>query len=236
MIDLLAVGDVMLDVLGPAAAARPVHGAVVVRAGGSAVNAARVAVRLGARAAVAGRIGDDLAGRAIVSELQRLGIESRLEIDPEAPTGTAVQLGDQVVADRGANAFFTAGDIPAARVTLVSGYLAAAAAESALARAGGLRALDTQGILDGPFGAQVLIGPGVALDGHPGLVVCSTLGAEGAVATADGKRAVYVPAHRIARSPVGAGDAFAAGLLLALAEGAPLAECLARAGLAVEDA
>jgi sugar/nucleoside kinase (ribokinase family) len=237
MIDLLAVGDVMLDVLGPAGAREPVHGPVVVRAGGAAVNAARVAVALGARAAVFGRIGDDAAGRAILDELQRAGVESLLEVDTEAATGTAVRLGDQVVADRGANARFAASGLPDARVTLVSGYLPHAAVASVLARAPGLRALDTQGVCAGPYDeVEVLLGPGLDLDAHPGLIVCATRGADGALAAAHGEHASYVPPRRLDRSPVGAGDAFAAGFLLALADGVSLAACLARAGLAVEHA
>lgn len=236
MIDLLAVGDVMLDVLGPAAAARPVHAPLVVRAGGSAVNAARAAVHLGARAAVVGRVGDDPAGRAIADELRRSGIDARLEIDAKASTGTAVYLGEEVVADRGANARFSAGSLPPARVTLVSGYLPVTAIVDVLARASGLRAVDLQGVIHEAFAAEVLLGPGLDLealaDGRR--VVCSTLGARGAIAVGNSERAHFEPAQALGHSPVGAGDAFAAGFLLALADHLPLAECLARGGLAVE--
>jgi sugar/nucleoside kinase (ribokinase family) len=50
-LDLIAVGDVMLDGALPAPVAGDrVHGRIELRAGGSAVNAALAAARLGARA------------------------------------------------------------------------------------------------------------------------------------------------------------------------------------------
>ena len=59
-LDLIAVGDVMLDGALPApVAGGRVHGRIELRAGGSAANAALAAARLGARAAVIGRVGVD---------------------------------------------------------------------------------------------------------------------------------------------------------------------------------
>src|SRR5579884_423259 len=128
MVDLVAVGDVLLDVV----AARPeagelVHGPVVVRAGGSAVNAARAAVAAGGRALVVGCVGDDAAGYAIQRELERDGIEAALAVDEAMPTGVALLLDDAVVATHGANAALRVDELPPARATLVSGYLAPAA-------------------------------------------------------------------------------------------------------------
>lgn len=230
MLDVVAVGDVMLDVLGPPAGRGRTHGDVRVRAGGSAVNVARTAVRLGARAAVAGRVGDDPAGRTIAGELAHLGVVALLEVDREHATGTAVYLGSDVVAGRGANAHVEAAELPPARATIVSGYLEEATVRNVLARAPGLRAVDLQGALHRGFGADVVLGPGLALDELASRygVVCSTLGARGAIAVAAGARAEAAPPRVLERSPVGAGDAFAAAFVLALADGLPLQTSLER--------
>jgi sugar/nucleoside kinase (ribokinase family) len=76
MLDLVAVGDVMLDVHLPAAGGARAHGAIATAAGGSAVNAARATVRLGASAAVVGAVGDDPVGRVIELELAASGVEA----------------------------------------------------------------------------------------------------------------------------------------------------------------
>lgn len=228
--DFVAVGDVMLDVH---AAAPPqggtLHAPIRVAAGGSSVNAARAARVLGARTAVVGAVGDDAAGSAIAHELQRAGIAPLLVTRPGA-TGTVAYVGDGVVADRGANAGFRPGGLPDARVTLVSGYLDPEAVEAALAQARGLRAVDLQRSGGEAFDADVVLGPGLELDGlatrHR--IVCSTLGARGAVATASGELVEVAPPHVHAGNRRGAGDAFAAAFLLALADGHPLRTCVER--------
>src|SRR5579884_2665882 len=223
MVDLVAVGDVLLDVV----AARPeagelVHGPVVVRAGGSAVNAAR--------APVVGCVGDDAAGYAIQRELERDGIEAALAVDEAMPTGVALLLDDAVVATHGANAALRVDELPPARATLVSGYLAPAAVEQALAAAHGLRVLDFQTRRDHRGeNADVLIGPAADPDGRRDRVLCRTLGPDGAVAVRGDERAEAVPAV-VRDGPLpGAGDAFAAIFALALAEGAALGDALRRA-------
>jgi ribokinase len=127
--DLVAVGEVLLDVtLGAVAAGEVRHAPVRVRAGGTAVNAALAAAAEGARAAVVGRVGSDAAGEAIRVTLRAAGVEPLLATDPSAATGTFVEAlvdgGRTVVADRGASDFLGVDDL--ARVvssgTLVSGY------------------------------------------------------------------------------------------------------------------
>ena len=226
MLDLVCVGDVMLDVHLPAPEGARLHAPIALRVGGSAVNAARAAARLGQRAAVVGRVGDDPAGRLIASELVREGIDALLEVDPVLATGTTAYVGEAVVADRGANVALEAPELPAARATLVSGYLPSPA--PVLERAQGLRGFDTQGVAK-PLAADVLIGPDVELTGAP--VVCATRGAEGATASADGETVSVQPTRVLERAPVGAGDAFAATFLLALADGTAL-EAALRAGCA----
>jgi ribokinase len=234
--DLLAVGDVMLDVHVPAAPGDgTVHEAIRVRAGGSAANAARAAIRLGARAAVVGRVGDDPAGTAIADDLRRNGIDALLEVDSDAVTGTVAYIGPGVVADRGANAGFRPTELPAARVTLVSGYLDTAAVGAALACAHGVRAVDLQRAGQSAFDAEVVLGPDLVVDDFTAhhRVVCATLGARGALAASGDVRVSAVPAHILAEGPRGAGDAFAAAFLLALADDRSLRACLERGCAAV---
>ncbi len=230
MLDLVAVGDVMLDLHLPVAAGASTHGAIRTAAGGSAVNAARAAVRLGARAAVVGAVGNDSVGQAIALELTTGGIEARLECVAGARTGVVVYGAGSVVADRGANAGFVPAELPEARVTLVSAYLPAAGRASAIELAHGLRAVDLQGLLADAPGADVVLGPHLdtAALASRHAVVCSTLGAEGAEAARGGERARVRPPRIVDGSPVGAGDRFAAGFLLALADGLALEECLQR--------
>jgi ribokinase len=219
--DFVAVGDVMLDIHLPAPQGARLHAPIAVRAGGSAVNAARAAARLGRRAVVVGRVGDDPAGRLIASELVRERIDALLEVDPSLPTGTTAYVGESVVADRGANVRLEAPELPDARATLVSGYLPSPG--PLLERAHGLRGFDTQGIAP-PLEADVLIGPRLELTGAP--VVCATHGADGATAAAGDEMVSVRPARILDRAPVGAGDAFAAAFLLALADGAGLETAL----------
>ena len=228
--DLVAVGDVMLDVHVPAAPLDGVvHDAIRVRAGGSAVNAARCARRLNATAAVVGGVGDDAAAAAIRDELRRAHIDALLETAAGA-TGTVVYVGAGVVADRGANAGFRPRELPAARVTLVSGYLDEQAVHDALAHAAGLRALDLQRPGQPGFAADVVLGPGIPVDELAARhqVVCSTLGAGGAVAVRGAERVEVAVPCVLAESPRGAGDAFAAAFLLALADGRELRSCVQR--------
>ena len=231
MLDFVAVGDVMLDVRLPAAPpGTRRHSEIGVGAGGSAVNAALAAARLGAQTAVVGTVGADVLGDALAQQLAAAGVVSVLTRVDGLPTGTAVYVGDAVVADRGANARATITELPPARVTLVSGYLPAAAREQALRLAHGLRAVDLQGVLDDEPAAEIVLGPGLDLDAlaptHE--VVCSTLGRDGAEAVAGGERLAARPERILEEPLVGAGDAFAAGFLLALADGLQLADCLRR--------
>ena len=227
--DLIAVGDVMLDLhVETAPLDSTVHQAIRVCAGGSAVNAALTARRLGARVAVVGRVGDDTAGAAIAGDLRQGGIDALLEVKPGGTTGTVIYIGAGVVADRGANAGFSPTQLPAARVTLVSGYLDTDAVGTTLGLATGLRAVDLQRPGQSAFDADVVLGPELDVDELAGqhAVVCSTLAERGAVAVRGDERVSVVPPRILAVSPRGAGDAFSAAFLLALADERPLRECL----------
>jgi sugar/nucleoside kinase (ribokinase family) len=233
----------MVDVVAPALE-RPVqHAPVDVRAGGSAVNAARAAVSLGRTASVVGCVGDDGLADLIRRELTEEGIEARLAVAPGIRTGRVVVVGDAIVAERGANAGFApehVGKLDAA-VVLVSGYQlfrddSGAGAEAALAADpivgvdlgsaqlvhsfGAARARELAGRADVVIGNDDAV---AALGDLDGPLLVETLGALGA--RADGT--TVAPPHVLSQSPFGAGDAFAAAFLLAFSDGAPVRDCLA---------
>jgi sugar/nucleoside kinase (ribokinase family) len=193
---------------------------------------------------VIGRIGTDAAGDLVVSALEANGVDACLARDAELPTGTAVALADAVVADRGANARLSPGDLPSplrADALLVSGFAlfqdgSRDAARAALDRFDGkwpavdlasprLAALD--------FDAKVVFATEAEAQAVPGLeerfqIVCVKR-ADGARAHQAG-RVVDVASPLAARtSPFGAGDAFAAAFLFGLASGEGLEPALARA-------
>jgi 2-dehydro-3-deoxygluconokinase len=258
-IALLAVGEAMVDVVAAAPAdGGATHAPVRLRAGGTPVNAAVAAAALGASAAVAARVGDDAAAAAIRHTLDAHGVTALLAVDDDLPTGVFVELGGTIVAARGANDALSPDDLagaPAHDALLVSGYTFRAATAGTAAHclhtsAGRWRAVDAGGVPAGAdtSGANVLLGTWDELredgDVDPEAlalrlldrfeVVAVKLGQDGAVVAADGG-AVRLPAV-LARSEgaVGAGDAFAAGLLVGLARGldAPAALALAQAAAA----
>ncbi len=242
--DLIAVGDVMADVIAPAPTAGRVHAPVEIRAGGSAVNAARAALAAGRSALVVGCVGDDPLGRFLRDDLERAGIAAALGVSLRARTGRVLFAGGAVVAERGANASFAAEHLPSfvARAVLVSGYqllredsgpgaAAALTAEAlvgvdlgaaALVRGLGLeRTRELVRRADVIFGDEDAVG---ALGELDGLITVTTLGPDGARACGHHAR----PPRRVEGELFGAGDAFAATVLLALADGVGLSEALER--------
>jgi sugar/nucleoside kinase (ribokinase family) len=132
-VDLITVGDVMVDVHVQAPALKrggDVHGRVRLQPAGTSANAAVWAAWDGADARVHGGVGDDLAGRLLRDALAERAVDPALSMEPGAPSGTmlvVVEAGERsMVADRGANALFTPDDLPEsldAGAVLVSGYL-----------------------------------------------------------------------------------------------------------------
>jgi sugar/nucleoside kinase (ribokinase family) len=227
---LVTVGDVMLDVVAdrlPGAGERT-HGTVHLQAGGSAVNAALAARELGADTQVVGRVGRDPAGDMIVAALEERGVDARLARDHDLPTGTAIELQASVVADRGANARLSADDLPSpldGDALLVSGF----ALFQDGSRDAALAALES---FDGEWTAVDLASPRLARANFDARVVFATPAEAKAVPRLENRFEIVClkDDYGVERtSPFGAGDAFAAAFLVALAGGAEVEEARRRA-------
>jgi sugar/nucleoside kinase (ribokinase family) len=238
----LAVGDLMIDVV----VAGRGHDAVArFGPGGTAANAAGWAAALGARTVAVGAVGDDAGGRFLRAELERQGVEPLLAVDPAERTGTFILADGELRVDRGANARFEPADLPSlpeADAVLVSGYLPSDVLDAALAEA---RAdwvmLDAAALDELPTGGNAVVAnekraralTGEEADravrslGERYRLACVTLGARGALALLDGKLERAEPPERALQEVPGAGDAFAAALLVTLAGGGSLADALA---------
>jgi sugar/nucleoside kinase (ribokinase family) len=90
---------------------------VTMHGGGSGANIAAWLAVDGTEVAFVGRRGADIAGRNRDMELMGYGVDARLVMDPERPTGTCVVMithkGDQtMMSDPGANAALAPDDLP----------------------------------------------------------------------------------------------------------------------------
>jgi ribokinase len=121
MTRVVVLGDVMVDVVarlsGPVAPGSDSPARVAFQGGGQAANTAAWLAVAGARVALVSRVGADAAGRDAVDELGALGVETRLAVDSERPTGTCVVLvapdGERTMfPDAGANGGLAAADLP----------------------------------------------------------------------------------------------------------------------------
>jgi ribokinase len=259
---LVVLGDVMVDVVcrldGPIALGSDAPARIEFGYGGSGANVAAwaaVAQGAGAPPVLAGRIGADGRGRAAEEELRATGVESRLAVDPELPTGACVVLvgpdGERsMVPDSGANDRLAEGDLPddvlvdgahlhLTGYTLVrDGSRAAGRAAIARARERGMSvsvdpssaALLTPAFMDELAGVGLMMPnaeEAAVLSGEEDVEraaralaalvpeVVLTLGASGALWT-NGKDTLRVDARGAAPlDTTGAGDAFAAGFLVA---------------------
>jgi ribokinase len=120
MTRVVVLGDVMVDVVarmsGPVAPGSDSPARVAFQGGGQAANTAAWLAVAGARVALVSRVGADAAGRDAVDELGALGVEMRLAVDSERPTGTCVVLvapdGERTMfPDAGANGGLAAADL-----------------------------------------------------------------------------------------------------------------------------
>jgi sugar/nucleoside kinase (ribokinase family) len=119
---IVVVGDLMVDVVAAAAAplahASDTDARVRWTGGGAAANVAAWLGAGGAPVALVARAGDDVAGRGAVAALAAAGVDVRVALDPERPTGTCVVVigadGERtMLPDRGANLALAVGDLPA---------------------------------------------------------------------------------------------------------------------------
>jgi sugar/nucleoside kinase (ribokinase family) len=117
----VVLGDVMTDVVcllrGPLVPGSDSPAPVRVSGGGSAANTAAWLARDGHQTVYVGRVGADVAGRVAVSSLTDAGVDVRVAVDPDLPTGTCVVLvgvdGERtMVPDSGANASWSREDVP----------------------------------------------------------------------------------------------------------------------------
>jgi sugar/nucleoside kinase (ribokinase family) len=238
----LAVGDLMIDVV----VAGRGHDAVArLGPGGTAANVAVWAASLGARAVAVGAVGDDAGGRFLRAELERRGVHPLFAVDSAERTGTFVLADGELRVDRGANARLEPEglpELPESDVALVSGYLPARTLVAALTNARAPWVMLDSAALDAlPAGGNAVIAneqQARALTGEDAdraaralgeryRLACVTRGARGVVGVLDGETAASEPPQRALQEVPGAGDAFAAGLLVALARGTTLAEALA---------
>jgi ribokinase len=239
----VAVGELLVDVIAAGAG----HDARIrVRPAGSTFNAAVAAREAGADATAIGTVGDDPAGRMILAELSARGVHAEVAVRAGS-TGTFLLADGEVGVDRGVGHDLVLPDRIGADAVLISGYVPAAA--DALARADAAWvALDAARLSTLPPGGNAVIAneeaarrlTGEDAEGAVGMLggryrlACVTLGPRGAVAALDGLAESF-RAEAATADATGAGDAFAATLLVALAQGDVLADALVRAGRAALD-
>ena len=239
----VAVGELLVDVIAAGAG----HDARVrVRPAGSAFNAGVAARKAGADATVIGTVGDDPPGRMILAELAERGVQAEATVT-EGWTGTFLLTDGEIRVDPGVGHELVLPDRIEADIVLVSGYVPAAA--DALARADGAWvALDAARLAELPPGGDALIANEETARRLTGLgpeeaawflaadrrLACITSAARGAVAVLDG-RIENVRPEDVAGDGPGSGDAFAAALLVAVAQGNDLQAALARAARAALD-
>jgi sugar/nucleoside kinase (ribokinase family) len=121
MTRIVVVGDLMTDTVAraalPLAKGSDTPAIVTPHGGGSGANIAAWLAVDGAEVAFVGRRGADIAGRNRDMELMGYGVDARLVMDPERPTGTCVVMvthkGDHtMLSDPGANAALSPDDLP----------------------------------------------------------------------------------------------------------------------------
>ncbi|WP_173095470.1 carbohydrate kinase family protein [Actinomadura verrucosospora] len=120
MTRVVVVGDLMTDTVAraayPLAKGSDTPAAVTTHGGGSGANVASWLALEGIEVAFVGRRGSDIAGRNRDMELMGYGVDARLVMDQERPTGTCVVMvthkGDRtMLSDPGANAALLPEDI-----------------------------------------------------------------------------------------------------------------------------
>jgi ribokinase len=118
---VVVVGDVMVDVVArldaPIARGSDAPAQISFGGGGSAANVAAWLAAAGSSPVLVGRVGDDERGREARAILVAGGVDARLAVDPERPTGTCVVIvepdGERtMLPDPGANDALAVEDVP----------------------------------------------------------------------------------------------------------------------------
>ena len=121
MTRIVVIGDLMTDTVAhamlPLAKSSDTPAAVTMHGGGSGANIAAWLAVDGSEVAFVGRRGADIAGRNRDMELMGYGVDARLVMDPDRPTGMCVAMithkGDHtMLSDPGANAALAPDDLP----------------------------------------------------------------------------------------------------------------------------
>src|SRR5215831_2122619 len=121
MARVVVIGDLMTDAVAratlPLARGSDTPANVTMHGGGSGANIAAWMAADGGDVAFVGRRGADIAGRNRDMELMGYGVDARLVMDPERPTGTCVVMvthkGERtMLSDPGANAALSPDDLP----------------------------------------------------------------------------------------------------------------------------
>jgi sugar/nucleoside kinase (ribokinase family) len=121
MARIVVMGDLMTDTVAhamlPLARGSDTPATVTMHGGGSGANVAAWLAADGADVAFVGRRGADITGRNRDMELMGYGVDARLVMDPERPTGTCVVMvthkGERtMLSDPGANAALSPDDLP----------------------------------------------------------------------------------------------------------------------------
>src|SRR6202046_5871302 len=121
MARIVVIGDLMTDPVAhatlPLARGSDTPAKVTTHGGGSGANVAAWLGADGADVAFIGRRGADIPGRNRDMELMGYGIDARLVMDPERPTGTCVVMvthkgARALLSARGANAGVAPDDLP----------------------------------------------------------------------------------------------------------------------------
>lgn len=120
-LDVVVVGDVMVDVLAAMGGAlqrgSDTPSTVTTAGGGSAANVAAWLAGEGVPTSYVGRVGDDGLGRESIAALTEHGVGLWVTVDPEATTGTCIVLVEpggerSMLPDAGANATMLPADVP----------------------------------------------------------------------------------------------------------------------------
>jgi ribokinase len=236
---LTVLGSVNLDLIVqvaelPKAGETVTGGAYTALPGGKGANVAVAAKRLGAETEIMAAVGnDDYAAQALVN-LEKEGVYLDAVRRVDAHTGLAfITVSDdgenQIAVASGANAAYAPADVPklCSDVLITQFEIPTDTIKAALDGYEGFVTVNASPVRDGVEAILnradlIIVNEGEAahydLDDHQGLVAV-TLGAKGAKLYRNGKRiASATPPKVDVVDTTGAGDAFAAGLSVALAE------------------